>query len=99
MFCRDSKYFPAPEKFIPERFTVEEQSKRHKGVYIPFGQGPRICVGMRFGMVQVKVALMHLVKNFRTTVSPNHTPFAVNPKGFMRTPVDDILLNFEQRVN
>lgn len=98
VFRRDPKYFPEPEKFIPERFSAEEQSKRHKGVYLPFGDGPRTCVGMRFGVAQVKVALMHLVRNFKVKLSPNHKPFVVDSKCFIRTPVDDIMLNFEQRL-
>lgn len=97
VFHRDPEHYPEPEKFIPERFTVDEQNKRHKGVYLPFGEGPRICVGMRFATTQVKVALMHLVKNFKITVSPNCKPLTIDPKCFLRTPAGDLLLNFETR--
>lgn len=40
----DPEYFPEPEKFKPERFITEKGNIRH-GTYLPFGDGPRICVG------------------------------------------------------
>ncbi|GIX98717.1 cytochrome P450 3A8 [Caerostris darwini] len=61
---RDPNLFPDPEKFDPDRFTTEERAKRDQYAYLPFGAGPRNCVGMRFALMEVKVCLAFVVANF-----------------------------------
>ncbi|XP_032683015.1 cytochrome P450 9e2-like [Odontomachus brunneus] len=58
----DPKYFENPEKFYPERFLGEQ--KKHilnTGAYLPFGLGPRMCIGNRFALLETKVLLFHLL--------------------------------------
>lgn len=59
------EYWPEPEKFDPERWSPENKSKRNPYAYMPFGMGPRNCVGMRFAVEELKLAICDLVRKFR----------------------------------
>ncbi|KAK7882256.1 hypothetical protein WMY93_028430 [Mugilogobius chulae] len=60
----DPEHWPEPHKFIPERFTPEAKANRHPFVYLPFGAGPRNCVGMRLAQLEIKIALVNLFHRF-----------------------------------
>ena len=45
----DPEYYPNPDKFDPERFTKENKRNRSPYVYLPFGDGPRMCIGKNIG--------------------------------------------------
>uniref|UniRef100_A0A6Q2X9F9 Thromboxane-A synthase n=1 Tax=Esox lucius TaxID=8010 RepID=A0A6Q2X9F9_ESOLU len=60
----DPEYWPEPKKFNPERFTAEAKASRHPFVYLPFGAGPRSCVGMRLAQLEIKIALVHVFRRF-----------------------------------
>lgn len=96
-FGRDPRFYPEPNRFDPERHMDGELRKRHKAVYLPFGEGPRICVGMKFAMTQTKVAMATIIKTFRISLSSNCKPIAIDPKQFMYQSVDPLLINFEKR--
>ncbi|XP_037553385.1 thromboxane-A synthase, partial [Nematolebias whitei] len=60
----DPEHWPEPQKFIPERFTPEAKANRHPFVYLPFGAGPRNCVGMRLAQLEVRMVLVRLFHRF-----------------------------------
>ena len=56
--------FPDPETFKPERF-LDGRVGQDQLTYHPFGAGPRVCIGMRFAMTQMKIVLAKLLTTFR----------------------------------
>ncbi|KAF5287526.1 hypothetical protein FQA39_LY04154 [Lamprigera yunnana] len=93
----DPEFFPEPEKFDPERFSTKNKDKILPFTYMPFGEGQRVCIGLRFGIMQVKVALTVLVKNYKFTLNEKTTlPLKINPLSFVISAKDGIWLNGEK---
>ncbi|XP_040836338.1 cytochrome P450 3A6-like [Ochotona curzoniae] len=60
----DPKYWTDPYEFHPERFNKKDKDNINPYIYLPFGAGPRNCIGMRFGLMNIKLALVRLMQNF-----------------------------------
>ncbi|WAQ94506.1 CP3AO-like protein [Mya arenaria] len=83
---RNPKYWPEPERFDPERFSPENKQKIYPYSYIPFGGGPRNCIGMKLALVEAKMALVRLLQNFRLERSDRLKvpPVVENAGGLLR---------------
>lgn len=85
---RDPRWWDAPESFIPERFAPENEKNIRKFAYLPFGAGPRVCIGNSFAMMEAKLALATIAQHFEWTLAPGHPViaermFTLRPKNGM----------------
>nr|XP_048289410.1 cytochrome P450 3A11-like isoform X2 [Myodes glareolus] len=60
----DPQYWPEPTELRPERFSKENKGSINPHVYLPFGNGPRNCIGTRFALMNMKLALTKVLQNF-----------------------------------
>ncbi|XP_063242831.1 cytochrome P450 6a8-like [Bacillus rossius redtenbacheri] len=91
---RDPAHFPDPLRFDPERFSEQQRGRRPSCVYMPFGEGPRACVGMRFGLMQVKVGLILLLESFVfRPCERTSQPMVFDPKSFFLAPSSGMWLH------
>jgi cytochrome P450 len=60
-----AEVFPEPFEFRPERFTEEARAALPKGAYVPFGGGSRTCIGMRFGLLEVRTIAAAILERFK----------------------------------
>ncbi|KAI8038621.1 hypothetical protein M5D96_008529 [Drosophila gunungcola] len=93
---RDPGNFQDPESFDPERFA--EDRKVESGVFLPFGVGPRNCIGKRMALMEIKCIVYQLVLNFRLMPAAKTTRNMLeNIRGHGLKPKDGFWLKFEPR--
>jgi cytochrome P450 len=69
---RDPRFWPNPEGFDPDRFAPELVRDRSRYVYLPFGVGPRVCIGNAFAMMETVIIVAMMVRAFRFELVPGH---------------------------
>jgi cytochrome P450 len=67
---RDPRWFDEPEQFRPERWDNDLAKHLRRGAYFPFGDGPRICIGYQFAMLETVLILATITRRFQLTAVP-----------------------------
>ncbi len=70
---RLGEVFPDPTAFIPQRFERSRKTALPRGAYVPFGGGSRICIGKRFGQIEVKALVTAILARFRPELPAGRT--------------------------
>ena len=70
---RTAAYFPDPETFDPERFAPEREKQLPRHAYLPFGAGPRICLGNHFALMEGHLLIATLAQRIHFTLVPGQT--------------------------
>jgi len=92
---RDPKYWDHPEDFLPERFESELEKARPKNVFLPFGAGPRMCIGNNFAMMEIIMVLAKMVYHFDFSLSPDQK---IEPEPLITLrPKNGIQINLRKR--
>ena len=93
----NSKYWPDPERFDPERFTPEAKAARHPFAYLPFGSGPRNCIGMRLALLEVKLAVIKLLQKVEF-IATNDTEIPLRLKSMQTlSPENSVFIGIRKR--
>lgn len=75
----DPDLYPEPDRFQPERFLKDSAAYKSRDpmAFLPFGAGPRACLGMRFALIEIKILLASVLSKFRFVPAPD-TPVSLS---------------------
>lgn len=94
---RDPAYWDNPEVFDPERFAPDRKNNIEKFTYLPFGEGPRICVGMRMALLQIKACLATILRKYSVELSPRtQMPLKIVPGTVLPIPKGGLWVFFRR---
>ncbi|XP_011256437.2 cytochrome P450 6k1 [Camponotus floridanus] len=87
---RDPRFYKDPERFNPERFSDEGKNEIVPYTFLPFGEGPRNCIGMRLGILQTAIGLIAILRDYEVSLNPSwmsitdtRRVFTSSPAGFL----------------
>lgn len=92
----DPEIYPEPNEFRPERFEAAAVQQRHPMAFLGFGDGPRNCIGLRFGRMQVKVGLITLLSSYRFQLpADGSSELTIGSKNLLLIPNEGVRLRVE----
>jgi len=93
----DPQYWENPEEYDPERFNSDRKHNIERFTFLPFGEGPRICVGMRMAQLQIKAGLAMILRKYRMELSPRtQIPLKMILGTFLPSPKGGLWVYFRQ---
>lgn len=96
----DPKYFEDPKKFDPERFVADGKRIINSGTFMPFGAGPRMCIGNRFALTNMKTLICNVLARCDVKCSSRtKIPLKIGPNAFDSMPKDGFWVKFQARKN
>jgi cytochrome P450 len=89
----DARWWDAPEEFRPERFQKEKMKDMPRFAYLPFGGGPRLCIGNNFALMEMQIIVAMMVQRFHFRIPAGHVPqmdmlITLRPKNGMPVNVE-----------
>jgi cytochrome P450 len=92
---RNPKLWPEPERFDPERFSTSAIARHHRFAHLPFGSGPRVCIGLTFALAEAQIILAAIVQRYQVRLAPG---FEVVPSGLWTLrPKNGLWVTVERR--
>ena len=92
---RREDLWPNPAQFDPNRFQADKVKQLHRSAYIPFGAGPRVCIGSHFALMEGTLVLATIIQNVKLSLANNNN-IEAKPFATIR-PSERILMNFKRR--
>ncbi|XP_075154538.1 putative cytochrome P450 28a5 [Haematobia irritans] len=95
---KDEHNYENPDNFEPERFLDGGLKQlKDQGIFLGFGDGPRICLGMRFALTQIKGALVNILRNYRVRINPRtRSDWKIDPTYLLMQLDGGIWLEFDK---
>lgn len=90
----DPRYWSQPSAFLPDRFLPENRDKVVSAAYLPFGLGPRNCIGMRFALMEAKLALAKVFLEYEVSCVPGQEQLILSQQLGLMRPSSDLSLVF-----